>query len=196
MNPRSSHTQLLIKFLKILFLCIFEIRWWYKQNSILEIMRKQILIVFALFATILSFGQDDFKRNAIYVEAGGNGLFGSANYERQLTKKPALGVRIGVGFYTENAFYLTIPVGVNYLFRLNNDKSFIDVGLGGTWTRLDGKLFKDIKNSDKEHFVNFIPSIGYRRHASKDLMWRISLTPVVNKYAFTPSIGASIGKRF
>ena len=159
-------------------------------------MRKQILTFFALFAITLSFGQGIFKRNDIYLEAGGNGLFGSVNYERQLTKQPGLGARIGIGFYSENDFYLTIPVGINYLFKLKNNKSFIDAGLGATWTRIDGKLFGDSKNFNSDHFVNFIPSIGYRRHTAKDLMWRISLTPVANKFGFVPWIGASIGKRF
>jgi hypothetical protein len=159
-------------------------------------MRKQILTILALFATAITFGQENFKKNDIYLEAGGAGLFGSVNYERQLTKEPGIGVRIGVGFYSENAFYLSIPVGINYLFMLNNNKSFIDAGFGVTWARIDSKLFNDSKYSNGDHFVNFIPSIGYRRHTSKDLMWRISVTPVANKYALTPWIGASVGKRF
>jgi hypothetical protein len=159
-------------------------------------MRKQILTVLALFATTLLFGQENFKKNDIYLEAGGAGLFGSVNYERQLTKEPGLGVRIGIGFYSENAFYLSIPVGINYLFKLNNDKSFIDAGLGATWARIDGKLFEDSKNSNGNNFVNFVPGIGYRRHTLKDVMWRISVAAVANKDALTPWLGASIGKRF
>lgn len=34
------------------------------------------------------------------------------------------------------------------------------------------------------------------KHSAKNVMWRISITPVVNKYGFMPSLGASIGKRF
>ena len=158
-------------------------------------MRKCILLIFACSALTLSFGQNTFKKNDIYVEALGNGLYGSVNYERQLTKEPGLGARIGVGFYSENAFYLTLPVGINYLFPLKNQNSFIDAGLGVTLTSLDGKLLtkKDEYNKD---WLNFIPSIGYRRHTENNLMWRISLTPVINKNTFVPWIGASIGKRF
>ena len=159
-------------------------------------MRKYFLTILTIGALTFVFGQSAFKKNDIYLEAGGNGLFGSVNYERQLTKEPGLGARIGIGFYSENAFYLTIPIGINYLFKLKSAKSFIDAGLGVTWTRIDGKLFGDSKNSNGEHFVNFIPSIGYRRHTSKDLMWRISLTPVANRYGLVPWLGASIGKRF
>jgi len=160
------------------------------------LMRRQILITLAVCAATLSFGQNNFKKNDIYLEAGGNGLFGSVNYERQLTKEPGLGARIGVGFYSEEAFYLTIPAGINYLFQLKSKKSFIDAGLDATWTRIDGKLFGDSKNTKGNHFVNFVPSIGYRRHTAKDIMWRISVTPVANKYGLVPWLGASIGKRF
>jgi hypothetical protein len=159
-------------------------------------MRRQKLTTLAVCTATLLFGQNDFKKNDVYFEAGGNGLFGSVNYERQLTKQPGLGARIGLGFYSENAFYLTIPAGINYLFKLKGEKSFIDAGLGATWTRIDGELFGDSKNSTGDHFVNFVPSIGYRRHTSNDVMWRISVTPVANKYGLVPWIGASIGKRF
>lgn len=159
-------------------------------------MKKYLLITIGLTVTTLLFGQTSYKKNDIYLEAGGNGLFASVNYERQLTKEPGLGVRLGIGFYSEKAFYLTIPVGINYLFKLKSEKSFIDAGLGATWTRIDGDLFGSSKNSNGDHFVNFIPSIGYRRHTTNNVMWRISLTPVANKYGLVPWLGFSIGKRF
>lgn len=159
-------------------------------------MKKQILAVFTLFYVTTSFGQSTFKRNDIYLEAGGNGLFSSVNYERQLTNQPGLGARLGIGFYAEKAFYLTIPVGINYLFKLKNERSFIDAGLGATWTNIDGKLFGDENNSNGDHFVNFVPSIGYRKHTKSDLMWRISVTPIANKYGLVPWLGLAIGKRF
>ncbi|RTL54239.1 MAG: hypothetical protein EKK39_04730 [Sphingobacteriales bacterium] len=141
-------------------------------------------------------GQSSFKRNDIYLEAGGNGLFISANYERQLTKEPGLGVRIGVGMYSENAYYLTIPIGINYLFATKNPKGFLDAGLGVSFTRENAKLFWEKTTPADDHFVNFIPSFGYRRHTTKNMMWRISCTPGINKFGFVPWIGFSIGKRF
>lgn len=159
-------------------------------------MTKCILTILTISFISISFGQSNFKKNDLYLEAGGNGLFGSVNYERQLTKEPGIGLRVGVGFYSEKAFYLTIPVGINYLFPLKNDRSFIDAGLGVSWTRKDAKIFGSKKLLQDDHFVNFIPSFGYRKHSTKDLMWRISITPVVNKYGFMPWLGASIGKRF
>jgi len=158
---------------------------------------KQLTLLLAISVlTVCSYGQTTFKRNDIYLEAGGNGLFASVNYERQITKEPGLGFRLGVGFYSEKAFYLTIPVGINYLFKLKDNKSFIDAGLGATWKRIDGNLFGESKNSYGEHFINFVPSVGYRRHTNQNIMWRISVTPIANKYGLVPWLGLSIGKRF
>ncbi|MBI1782673.1 MAG: hypothetical protein HYR66_15120 [Sphingobacteriales bacterium] len=158
-------------------------------------MKPVLLLSCLIFSTGLT-AQSPFLKNTIYIEAGGNGLFGSLNYERQLTSKPGIGIRAGIGFYTENAFYLTLPVGVNYLFPLNNKNSFIDAGMGITWSKVDGKIFGESKNTRANSFVNFIPSIGYRKHTVKDMMWRVSITPIINKNSFFPWAGISIGKIF
>jgi hypothetical protein len=48
------------------------------------------------------YGQEDNHslnlKNSIFVEALGNGLFGSINYERQLTREEGLSLRAGIGF--------------------------------------------------------------------------------------------------
>ncbi len=159
-------------------------------------MRKCLLTILTFSAITVSFGQSIFKKNVMYLEAGGNGLFSSINYERQLTTEPGLGARVGIGFYSENALYLTIPVGINYLFKLKNEHAFIEAGIGATWARRNGELFHTSKKFEDEHFVNFIPSIGYRKHTVNNVMWRISATPVANNNGLFPWIGASIGKRF
>jgi hypothetical protein len=158
---------------------------------------KQLKLFLTIFVIATSsYGQTKNNQNSIYLEAGGNGLFASINYERQLTKDPKFGIRLGIGFYSENTIYLTFPVGVNYLFRLKNEKSFIDAGFGATFTKEEGKIFINSKKSNGDYFTNFIPSIGYRKHVNQNLMWRISITPVINNYGFTPWLGFSIGKRF
>lgn len=159
-------------------------------------MNKILLTALAACFALLSFGQNSFHRNDIYFEAGGSGLFGSINYERQLTKAPGLGARIGVGIYSENAFYLTIPVGINYLFELKRQNKFIDAGMSATWARQDARLFDNNHTVEHNHFFSFIPSIGYRVHTNRNVMWRISLAPVINKFGFVPWLGFSIGKRF
>lgn len=149
-------------------------------------------LLLSSFLVSSTFAQKTFQRNSFYLEAFGSGLFGSLNYERQLTDKPGIGLRIGAGFYTENAFYFTIPVGVNYLFPLKKENRFIDAGLTVSPTFRDANFHS--KGNDK--WTNVIPSIGYRAHTKKDWMWRIALTPVINRLAVTPSAGFSIGKVF
>ncbi|MGC8751097.1 hypothetical protein [Hydrotalea sp.] len=159
-------------------------------------MKPTLFIILLIAFTLPCFSQNSFKRNDIYLEAGGNSLFTGINYERQLTKQPGLGVRVGVGMYSENAFYLAIPIGINYLFTTNNPKGFIDVGVGTTFARENAKLFWEKKTIADDHFVNFIPSFGYRRHTTQNMLWRISFTPVINRYGFVPWLGFSVGKRF
>ena len=158
---------------------------------------KTILLILSFFLLqCVAFAQSSFKQNDIYIELGGNSFFAGVNYERQLTHKPGLGVRFGLGVYGEKAFYLTIPVGINYLFPLKNDRSLIEAGLGVTWARVDGRIFSKEDNITSDHFTSFVPSIGYRRHTRRNVMWRISAAPVINKDGLFPWLGISLGKRF
>ena len=127
------------------------------------------------------------KKNTAFFELGGNGLFGSANYERQLTKKPGLSARVGLGVYSEKGTYATFPVGINYLFALKKKDAFIDAGFGVTW---------ETGEPASDRLTHFIPSIGFRKYKANNLMLRASITPVINKNTFMPWIGLSIGKRF
>jgi len=154
-----------------------------------------LLPIVALFSSQLS-AQTTFEKNDIYLEAGGNGLLGSVNYERQVTEKPGLGFRFGFGFYVEQAFYVTVPIGLNYLFPLKNNRSFIEAGLGLTFATFDRRTFDYDHYYGENNSANFVPSVGYRRHTKHSVMWRVSATPIINRYATTPWIGASIGKRF
>lgn len=153
-----------------------------------------ILVLISYLAPAQAQMHQPFRRNDIYLEAFGSGLFGSLNYERQLSKMPGLGLRIGVGFYAENHFYLTIPVGLHYLFPLRRPGTFIDAGIAYTQAFGDGRVFANKEQRDK--FNSTIPSLGYRIHTKKDMMVRFSFTPVINYSGFHPSLGLSLGKRF
>jgi hypothetical protein len=143
-----------------------------------------------------SYGQTTFKRNDIYLQAGGNGLLVSMNYERQLTEEPGFGLRLGLGFHPGEGYNLIVPVGVNYLFEIKNDKSFVEAGLGVTWTRTPVILLANSKGIEGNSFISFVPSVGYRQHTNRNMMWRINLTPIINKYSAFPWFGLSLGKRF
>lgn len=156
-----------------------------------------ILLIFTICST-LSFAQTTFKKNTIFGELGGNGLLASINYERQLTSTPGFGVRLGFGFYGVQPTHLTVPVGINYLVPLKKNNSFLDIGLGLTFTSANVRLVLASDNGtvDNTTQVNVIPSIGFRRHTSKNIMWRIALTPVINNNGLIPLLGFALGKQF
>lgn len=162
-----------------------------------------ILMTFQMLLGVIAFGQENNNKNknlknTVFVEALGNGLFGSINYERQLTKEPGLSLRAGIGFYTEYDFYLTLPFSIQYLIDLNRN-NFIETGIG--YTRADAgadDIFNNesVKNSD--NLNNLFLSVGYKKHFGKDWMWKANFTPLItnNKEVTLPWIGVSIGKRF
>ncbi len=162
-----------------------------------------ILMTFQMLLGVIAFGQENNNKNknlknTVFVEALGNGLFGSINYERQLTKEPGLSLRAGIGFYTEYNFYLTLPFSIQYLIDLNRN-NFIETGIGYTWADAGADdVFNNesVKNSD--NLNNLFLSVGYKKHFGKDWMWKANFTPLItnNKEVTLPWIGVSIGKRF
>ena len=157
-----------------------------------------------LFVSIISFAQENQKsnsgnlKNTVFVEALGNGLFGSINYERQLTKEPGLSLRAGIGFYTEYNFYLTLPFSIQYLIDLNRN-NFIETGIGYTWADAGADdIFNNESVKNYDNLNNLFLSVGYKKHFGKDWMWKANFTPLItnNKEVTLPWIGVSIGKRF
>ena len=160
-------------------------------------MYKFSLCLFILVVTNTSFGQTAFRKNTLYGEFAGNGIFLSVNYERQLTDKPGLGVRLGIGqASSDEKFRVTIPVGINYLVNLKQDKSFIDVGMGATWSQTAIVKSSFPTYDDSSHTVSFVPSVGYRHQAKWGFMWRIGFAPIINQYRFIPYPGLSLGMSF
>ena len=165
-----------------------------------DFMRTVVILgIFFIFST-LSFAQSPFKKNTIFGELGGNGLLASINYERQLSSKPGFGVRLGMGFYGVKPTHLTVPAGVNYLIPLKKNNSFLDLGFGLTFSSANVRLVlasdDGAQNKEKNIHVNVIPGIGFRRHTSKNMMWRFGLTPIINDNGVIPFLGFALGKQF
>ena len=153
------------------------------------------LLIFCLLNSITKVsGQSKSKLNTAYFELGGNGLFTSINYERQLLKSTRLNFHIGTGIYGLQPTYLTIPFGINYLFKLNNSNSCIDLGFGATYSKADVALYAIVENKNPNYkntnYWNYIPSVAYRKLTKRLLMYRFSLTPVINHNDFLPFFGA------
>ena len=117
------------------------------------------------------------KKNTVYLELGGNGLWYSLNYDRFLWKrsKSAIAARIGVAYFGgQGAHATTVPVTVSYLF--GGKKHFLEVGTGFTWLQ---------SYSEKIAGFGYFGVIGYRfqRIQQSGLMYRISLTPFLAEYS-------------
>jgi hypothetical protein len=163
-------------------------------------MSKYIFIIGLSLFAFSAFAQDLTKKNDIFLELGGNGFAGSVNFARQLTKKPRLELRAGLGIYPVRP-YLTIPVSLNYLIAMGNQHAFLNFGIGATYTKADitfgvkaeyveGYVYR------KSEAVNFVPNFGYRYYTTKDFSWRVNFTPVINRHATFPIFGIGAGKRF
>jgi len=163
-------------------------------------MKKFSFTLYAAACILFVNGQTIPKSNTVYFELGGNALFTSLNYERQLLKNTRLNFHIGTGIYGMNPAYLTIPFGVNYLFKSNYPTSYIDLGVGATYSKADVKLYEIVDNKNPNYkntnYWNGVLSIGYRKLTKRNLMYRISFTPVINHNDFFPFFGFSIGKSF
>lgn len=159
-----------------------------------------LVLIFCFLNSITKVsGQSKAKLNTVYFELGGNGLFTSINYERQLLKKTRLNIHFGAGIYGAETTYLTIPFGIRYLIKLNNSNSYIDLGFGATYSKADVILYASIKrNLDyvQTDFWNYVPNVSYRKLTKRNLMYRFSLSPIINHNDFLPFLGFSMGKSF
>ena len=162
-------------------------------------MIKLIFTTIVLITTAVSFGQNS-KFNHAYFELGGNGLFLSLNYERQLIPKANIYTHIGFGIYGIKNANFTVPFGIKYLLKLKAHRNFIEFGVGLTYTKADVKVFAIVDNKSgipiKVQVFNFIPSVCYRQILNKNFIFRAGLTPIFNQYDGIPFIGLSIGKQF
>lgn len=167
-------------------------------------MKAKIAIFFFVLLGVSTHGQNNTKdrsaaRNTVFVEALGNGFLGSLNYERQFGKKPNFTTRVGIGFYPDIDFYLTVPVSVHYLIDVGQN-NFIETGIGYTWAQYgadDCFLCEGGDNTDD--YNNLFLSIGYRKHFGNNWMWKINFSPLItnnHNANFTPWFGAALGKRF
>ena len=165
-------------------------------------MRKYLPLTILLATGNIVFAQKEFKQNTIYGEMFGNGIgIVSVNYERQLKARPGFGFRLGLGYYdADSEFRLSIPIGMNYLFDLSKNRSFIEAGAGFTWSNAEGMA--PPKNGvlvadEDENIISFIPSVGYRAHIINDkIMLRASIPVIINKYRTFPYLGLAAGIRF
>jgi hypothetical protein len=159
---------------------------------------KKILIWLFVAIPMFTISQTSQKKNAGYVQVLGNGLTLSVNYERQLTKQPGLNAQIGAGL---GNYKPRIPIGLNYLFNLKNQKSFIETGFAVVLTEksflYNDFIFETPEPTEEEYGLAYVPSIGFRYHASKGFMCKVIYSPILSKVQnFWGYGGLGLGWRF
>jgi hypothetical protein len=156
------------------------------------------------------------QKNITFVEFGGIGGVFSRNFERQITSKLDLSIRIGVGFsffepehvtcvsdspycnlFSIADYDLAMPFSIQYLINLGGT-NYIETGL---WYTLQFQ-----SSQYDEHVTNvYFTSLGFRKFfgQAKGWMWKVNFTPVIamadpgkKEFRFNPWGGIAIGKRF
>lgn len=123
--------------------------------------------------------QNETKREAIYLEGLGSGIFYSFNYDwRFKDQVNGLGAKAGLGYTAIDGFRVaTIPIAVNYL--LGKQRNFLELGLGATVILLSRTnstaATSDPRVSETGLVLNGI--LGYRRVSKSGFLLRAGLTP-------------------
>lgn len=149
-------------------------------------MKRSILSVILLLISGFDLqAQDEYAKNGVYLELGGNGGLYSANYERFLSSD--FSVRVGFASYSSETWWddlwsdeettiTTFPILGNYFY--GNGSNRLELGAG---VLLGTKKVKDSwveeRNGDSAIF-NLTAVVGYRyQKPTGGLIFRAGLTP-------------------
>ncbi len=108
------------------------------------------------------------RKNSIFVEAGGNGIIASLNYERKF-------------FSNKNNNFGTIKVGITPIATINilNVTSTYNIGDGMNFFEIGGgagvytnQIFSSSQYSNDYAYLYFTPTLGYRRQSAKGFLLR------------------------
>ncbi|MGY6743818.1 MAG: hypothetical protein ACXIUQ_13855 [Cecembia sp.] len=165
---------------------------------------KLKLFIIAFIATMLSFfqtikAQEVPKRNAIFVEVYGTGLFHSVNYDMRFDQiSNGLGTRIGIGYTAiDGVRVFTLPIAFNYL--IGKKRNFLELGVGGTGIFLNqGNIGSPASGLDISSSTAIVHGmLGYRRVSASGFLLRAGITPLFNGSEFIPFVPqASLGFAF
>ena len=178
-------------------------------------MKKLIAVI--LFIISISTGatsqvvvhQYDFNLNTLFIEAGGNAVLYSLNYDRIIlnNKLFKISCRGGVEYLPSFIFgsvksEFAFPVEVNFLF--GKDEKFIECGAG---VALGYEIFNYL--TDQPWGLAITGRIGYRLQKQNGFFFRAGFVPIMYKsivdngdnslevkYHVYPWVGVGVGKTF
>ena len=160
-------------------------------------MKKSYIFLAIALGPIFTFGQETIvKRNTVYFEAFGQGLYNSFSYDRlyRTDKKIKTSITAGLTLIpTKELFVLGAPISYNFLFGQKNHH--LELGVGFTILRINmGKIDYtesypnnqgvEVTNtfigSETDYYSYFTPKIGYRfQKPNGGMFFRVTLTPPV-----------------
>lgn len=133
-------------------------------------------VIFILWSFIVNDQQNSIKKNAVYLELGGNNYYYSINYERYLffNISPRVGASIVPAGESSNTFGTYLTVNFNLLFMINysvhlSENHIAELGYG----------YADILNHER---IYSTISVGYKFIPNNSRMiLKASFTPIFNK---------------
>lgn len=154
-------------------------------------------IQFSIFQSLKA--QEQPKRNAVFVEIYGAGLFHSINYDVRFDQiSNGLGTRIGLGYTAiDGVRVFTFPITINYL--IGKKRNFLELGIGGTGIFLgQGNISSPASGPDISSSTAIAHGmLGYRRVSSSGFLFRAGITPLFTGTEFIPFVPqASLGYAF
>ncbi|WP_226390037.1 hypothetical protein [Penaeicola halotolerans] len=162
---------------------------------------KIILIALIFSALCLSSAicQNTSKREAVYLEGLGAGIFYSFNYDLRLKDQiNGLGGKVGLSYSAlDGARIATIPIAANLL--IGKRKGFLELGLGATVIVISQNLSTNTYSFPRriDRGIQFSGILGYRRVSDSGFLWRAGFTPFFTSDRvdlFTPQV--SVGYAF
>lgn len=149
-------------------------------------------------------------RKAVFVEAFGQGLHATLNYDMRMKKgvQDGFGFRAGIGGIItgiedadagpEFTYVVGFPVGINYL--IGEKRSAFEAGLGITPHRAATPLHSPTKPriiNENGWGANGYFNFGYRLQPTKNgFVFRLNWTPVFNNTGIISRFGISAGYGF
>lgn len=169
-------------------------------------MKKLFTCVILMIIAISAFAQ---HRKTVFVEAFGNGLTVSGNFDLRLkaNQNDGLGFRAGVGGgnlsgtdeqgNSASVGIITFPLAVNYLAGKKRSAFESGIGITPIYVTASGTINDNDFSGDCLMFSGFL-NLGYRYQPLNDgFMGHIKWTPAINSSGFSPSwFGVGIGYSF
>lgn len=169
-------------------------------------MKKLITSSLILLITVSCLAQ---RRKTVFIEALGNGLTVSGNFDLRLkaNQNDGLGLRAGMGGGSLNGTddqgnsasigIITFPLAVNYLVGKKRSAFESGIGITPVYVTASGKINDDVFSGRGLALSGFL-NLGYRyQPLNKGFMGHIKWTPAITNSGFSPSwFGLGIGYSF